>query len=184
MNFKKKQKGFSFAEIIIAVFIFALMMVAVTGIFSSSIGGYRTARIVQKNLEDAQFIMNQMAKILRTSSVVSSSSDNIIIYDYSSDSCYNYKFEENKIKVSSYPESISGKEIEDFCTNNFTIFSALTDSFVQGKFFAIKSDKISGNEKLGKVTVSMRICLNSSCTTGRVNIQTSVSLRDYYNAGI
>ncbi|PJA87728.1 MAG: hypothetical protein CO140_02745, partial [Candidatus Moranbacteria bacterium CG_4_9_14_3_um_filter_40_7] len=61
-------KGFTLIEMMIAIFIFSLMMIAVTEIFSSSFGGYGNARNIQKDLEDAQFVMGQIAKTLRTSS--------------------------------------------------------------------------------------------------------------------
>lgn len=182
-SMRLRAKGFTFVELLIAILIFSLMMIAVAGIFSSSFGGYRSARIIQKDLEDAQFVMNQMAKILRSSSIISSSGNSqLTVYDYSTQKCYNYKFEENKIKASSYAEDIKGKKIENFCASGFSNFNSLAAFFVQGKFYPISSDKTSG--RLGKVTISMKICSNFDCTGDKVNIQSSVSLRDYYNAGI
>lgn len=182
------RQGFTFIELIIAIFIFSLMMLAVAGIFSSSFGGYRNARIIQKDLEDAQFILNQMAKTLRTSSLIfpsgTAQGSQVKIYDYATQKCYNYIFEDTKIKVSSYAENIEGKEIADFCANAFPAANSLAAFFVQGQFFSTSSDKASGSEKMGKITISMEICSNSGCTADKAAVQTTVSLRDYYNAGI
>lgn len=206
MNFPKKQKGFTFIEIIIAVFIFALMMMAVAGIFSSSIGGYQKARAVQKNLEDAQFIMNQMAKILRTSSVADgpddSYSDSIVVFDYSQGKCFKYIFDGNNIKFGKTNEppptvppaspsparELFEKNPISWCASNIPPNSTLTPMAaldVTGKFKITKSKPGIGNDGvLGKVTISMKVCSNVGCTADKADIQTSVSLRDYYQAGI
>jgi prepilin-type N-terminal cleavage/methylation domain-containing protein len=201
MNFQKKQKGFTFIELMIAIFIFALMMMAVAGIFSSSIGGYQKARAVQKNLEDAQFIMNQIAKILRTSSVVdNTSTSSIVVFDYSQGKCFRYTFDVNKIKfgktdapdppvplASPSPQrELFEKNPITWCNSNkpnaSTPMAALD---VTGKFNAFPSYPGSGNNGfLGRVTISMKVCSNVGCTSDKANIQTSVSLRDYYQAGI
>lgn len=203
MNFPKKQKvnGFTFIEIIIAVFIFALMMMAVAGIFSSSIGGYQKARAVQKNLEDAQFVMNQIAKILRTSSIADDSfldsivSDSIVVFDYSQGKCFRYTFDGNKIKFGKREAPVlAGEEKELFekdpiawCNSNKpNAPTPMADLNVTGKFKITKSKPSIDNENgvLGKVTISMKVCSNVGCTADKADIQTSVSLRDYYNAGI
>jgi prepilin-type N-terminal cleavage/methylation domain-containing protein len=191
MNFKKNKKGFTFIELMIAVFIFALMMLAVTGIFSSSIGGYQKAKNVQKNLEDAQFIMNQMMKILRTSSIISFSASDIKVYDYSSNKCYAYKFfpgQSGGIKVGSASVPLGNKEPLEYCSSSFSPnFSSMAAFYVEsGSFYAIPSNPGSGaNGVLGKVTIALSICQNSSsCERDQVRIQSSVSLKDYYNAGI
>jgi len=89
MKFKKKQKlifagrpGFTLVEIIMVVSIISIIMVSLAGIFSSSIRGYRAAKATQRDLEDTQFIMNQMVKILRTSSVAESDAKSITVFDY------------------------------------------------------------------------------------------------------
>ncbi len=194
LNIKKKQRGFTFIEIIIAVFIFALMMLAVSGIFSGSIGGYRTARITQKNLEDAQFIMNQMAKILRTSSVQENpSASSLIVYDYSQSKCFKYAIQSGNISVGSKnPPPTEPKEARAefekdtaaWCKNQSFSLNPMAAFYVENTIpFRAISSKSSG--EMGKVTISLSICQNAySCAKDRVRIQSSVSLRDYYKAGI
>jgi prepilin-type N-terminal cleavage/methylation domain-containing protein len=198
MNFKKKQKtisvgrqGFTLIEIIIAVSIFSIVIISLAGIFSSSIKGYRIAKATQKNLEDAQFIMNQMVKILRTSSIDSgSTSSELKIYDYSLSRCYRYRFENNKIQISFIPDSIPVDTPNPigWCNDHegsFSVYNDMANFYVKnGQFFSVSSNKIAGNEKLGKVTVSMELCQDAECLEDRIRIQSSASLRDYYNAGI
>jgi len=191
MKFKNKKKGFTLVEIIIAVSIFSMVMISLAGIFSSSIKGYRIAKATQKDLEDAQFIINQMVKILRTSSVdFGSTSSELKIYDYSLSRCYRYRFEGNKIQISFIPDSLPADTPNPigWCNDNEGNFSAYKDManfyVKEGHFFSIYSRKDTGNEKLGKVTVSMELCQDSECLEDRIRIQSSASLRDYYNAGI
>jgi len=205
LNLSKNKKGFTFVELIIAIFIFSLMMISVTRIFSSSISGYQKARAVQKNLEDAQFVMNQIAKILRTSSVARNPDvKSIVVFDYSQGKCFKYAFRNNKINFGkkeapdppdppSDPPSpareIFEKDPITWCRDNepasidLTPMAALDVTI--GRFNTIESFPGDGTDSvLGKVTISMSICSNPGCTSDKTNIQTTVSLRDYYNAGI
>lgn len=111
----EKLKGFTLLEVVVATFIFVLIMVTIIQIFGSGFSGYRKAKAVQKDLESAQQNMNMMAKVFRTSQVVWSSdwigscglvsydvgtpaadSDAIRIFDYSQYKCYRYEFTNSK----------------------------------------------------------------------------------------
>jgi type II secretory pathway pseudopilin PulG len=111
----QKLRGFTLLEVVVATFIFVLIMVTVIRIFGSGFSGYRKAKAVQKDLESAQQNMNMMAKVFRTSQVVWSSnwsgngcvpagydigtpngSDAIRIFDYSQYKCYRYEFTNSK----------------------------------------------------------------------------------------
>jgi prepilin-type N-terminal cleavage/methylation domain-containing protein len=203
-NMNHNKKGFSLIELMMAVSIFVIIILAVTGIFSSSMGGFHKAKIVQKNLEDAEFIMNKLIKVLRTSSIdlsSATSSSEIKIYDYSMDMCYKYRFENNKIEVSFTQEDsvplntfdplgwcFNSSGVYDYGANpepDFSPYASMAASYVRGSFFTVPSNKTLGAEKLGKVTVSMELCRDPGCLLeDRIRIQSSVSLRDYYNSGI
>jgi len=184
-------KGFTLIEMMIAIFIFSLMMIAVTEIFSSSFGGYGNARNIQKDLEDAQFVMGQIAKTLRTSSIVNiGGSSEITVYDYSQNKCVAYQFVSGEIRTDATADDSvpSTSDPVDWCFANFSpdfsAYNKMAAFFVDGRFNSIKSDNTPGSEILGKVTISMKICSNSSCSKDEAVIQTSVSLRDYTKAGI
>ncbi|MEN8252644.1 MAG: prepilin-type N-terminal cleavage/methylation domain-containing protein, partial [Patescibacteria group bacterium] len=69
---KKRKKGFTLIEMMISIFIFALMMTAVAGIFARHIIAYKQTRLMANDLENAQFALNYLAKTLRTASIVGS----------------------------------------------------------------------------------------------------------------
>jgi prepilin-type N-terminal cleavage/methylation domain-containing protein len=123
MNTKiyKKLKGFTLVEMMIAIFIFLLMMIAIVQIFAQQIVAYRHARSVQNDMENAQFAMNYIAKTLRTASVIgstekgdllqymqdnylnddfaiqqigtlSSGGEGLMVYDFSQEKCLKFTF--------------------------------------------------------------------------------------------
>jgi prepilin-type N-terminal cleavage/methylation domain-containing protein len=179
---KKNKRGFTLLEVMVAVSIFALLMAASSTIFANAFKAYRNARAIQKDLENAQYTMNLMAKTIRTSSVMSLGSDNIDIYDYSQDKCIRYKLSVNKIITGSSTPSPSGDKSQ--CI--FSASNELSNISVENLSFSGSSSKKTPSI-VGKVTISMKICATLGCS-GRekdaVQIQTSVSLRDYSEAGL
>jgi prepilin-type N-terminal cleavage/methylation domain-containing protein len=187
----KNEKGMTLLEVMVAVFIFSLIMVAVVQIFGSSASGYRNAVKIQRNLEDAQYAMNQITKTLRTSTVVKYDPEveEIRVFDYSipsdSDNCLEFKFDnssEKKLMVGSERD-----DAQDDCNGSSPLTSP---SFLSNKEMTVgrienmKFDVVSSESgKVGKVTISMEVCADnsSSCSsaTGKVQIQSTVSLRDY-----
>lgn len=116
----KKQKGFTLIELMISIFIFMIIVSIVIEIFGKQVVTSRHARILQRNIEDAEFAMNYVAKTLRTSSLPTSedqgtttgsgsattttaAADQILgtdyvqvlyAYDYSQKECFKFSFEE------------------------------------------------------------------------------------------
>ncbi len=192
---KKKNKGFTLLEVIIAIFIFALSAVAVMQIFAGSMSGYREAKNTQRNLEDAQFIMNQIAKTLRTSSIVfptilsHSTSSNVKVYDYSSGKCWAYLFDNGSSRIKSDSDSVPAASLGDpisYCKGFSPTYTSMTDFYTTGSFYVYPSnnDPAGSGEQLGRVTIQMNVCPGVSSCSHPERIQTSVSLRDYYRSGI
>lgn len=186
LNKIKNEKGMTLLEVMVAIFIFSLIMVAVVQIFGSSASGYRNAVKIQRNLEDAQFAMNEMTKTLRTSTVVSSAGlqTDIKIFDYSrptddsnNGNCIEFKFDTNKIIMASSSASDS-----ESCGNMIfgnSDFNEMTAGKIENMKFEIVPSASGG---VGKVTISMEVCADSGgicSSTGKVQIQSTVSLRDY-----
>ncbi|MFA5777503.1 MAG: prepilin-type N-terminal cleavage/methylation domain-containing protein [Parcubacteria group bacterium] len=195
----RNKKGFSLLEVMTAMFIFVLVMMAVSISFSSLFGGYSSAKSIQKDLESAQYSMNLMAKSLRTSSIVDPNSpgnvSRIIFYNYSEKKCVSYRFNEGKLQMAEVDDpndGISGStfsEKRDWCsTVTFSEYSNLVAKNVNSlSFYVVPSDDTAGSEVLGKVTISIEICASSGCSSAKkdvARIQTSVSLRTYKEAGI
>ncbi len=66
----KMKKGFTLIEMMVSVFIFALMMTAIASVFASQIRAYKNAHTLQGDLENAQFALNYISKTLRTASLI------------------------------------------------------------------------------------------------------------------
>lgn len=172
------RKGFTLIEVIVAVFIFSIIMMSVSQIFISAFQGYNYAKIVQRDLETAQFSINTLAKELRTSSIVSSSSTSVQFIDYSQNICFKYQISGSSLQVA---KTISIK----------TFDSCQSIAFVSGDFTTISTGTVTGNfsvtpstqspKKVGKVTLSLVI---SEGTAHTARIQTTVSLRDFGYIGL
>lgn len=187
-----KKRGFSFLEIMISIFIFSLMMTTISITFASLFENYRNSRAIQMNLENAQFIINTMAKSLRTSSIISNTTSSIRFYNYSDNNCFSYKFEDNSLQVASM--SISNitypivEERKAQCGSASLTYSNILTNVNDAKFSVIQSSEGTPNI-MGKVTISIDVCANSGseCSESvhdKARIQSSVSLRDYSSVGL
>ena len=171
-----QKKGFTLIEVIVAVFIFALVASAASGIFVKMIQSYRYAKIVQRDLESAQYAMNLMAKTLRTSSIVNSTPNLVRVYDYSQQKCIEYEFNGSNLLYSSAGDGGATIDETTCATDSLTASPNLIEgSISSGTFDAIASSDLPGSEAMGKVTISMTVKSGNRDT----NIQSSVSLRDY-----
>jgi prepilin-type N-terminal cleavage/methylation domain-containing protein len=193
----KNKKGFSLIELIIAIFIFTILMITTAGIFSGFFSGYRKARATQGDLENAQFAMNYMAKTLRTSGVKSptvlGTVSDITVFDYSQSKCVQFFFDSSN--VLKYRIGDKNDPDEDHCSqaelqNKDSSGQSLTNVLVIGSFWVVPSLKSPDPPRLGKITIEMQVCPSNTgatdCTNSndKVNIQTSVALRDYSNTGL
>ena len=180
---KKTLKGFSLMESMIAMFIFSMFMVVVTGFFSKFIFVGKNAQQLQQNLEDTQFAMNRVAKVLRTSVIINPSSNNanhprVRVFDYSQNKCIEYEFSGN-----SFLEKISGNasstgDPKAWCAG-LSSASLSSGSLIQyprgvaidGKFSIVPST----------ATQAGRVLMNVEMTRGNhsVTAQTSMSLRNF-----
>lgn len=191
INNMRSKKGFTLVEVLVAMFIFTIAMVAISEIFVSFIRSYRTARVMQKDLQDAQQASNYISKTLRTSTVMSGSEDSsvIVIYDYSQGKCIQYKFAEDGLfmNIQSPAEDVEDPIKPDTCDGLFGSSddeTKLIDGEVieNGKFVrSISSgyDDDGGGDNTAKVGI---VTVLISLKTGHgapLNIQTSASLRDY-----
>ncbi len=193
----KNKAGYTFLEVIVATFVFALIMVSVSGFFANIFSNYNHAKKIQKNTENAQSTMNYAAKVLRTSTIISYSSDNktIRVYDYSQRKCVEFKFEKGDLK---YGEKTYGNETDDDAktdcktATDLSNFNLLNNSIGNpNSNFFVTSSSDSPIKTVGKVTIVMRVCVsdaNGDCPDDNkanfTQLQTTVSLRDYKEAGL
>lgn len=186
-------KGFTLIEMIIAIGTFSVMSVAIAGSFSSGFSSYRDTRELQRNVETAQYALNTLEKLLRTSTVVSPAGTNlqsITFYEYSSSRCFQYSI----VSVASSSELVArwfstSPPPAGACVVGASGFSAaapVTSGYVAGGFKVVPSDTDAGGDgdpkEMGRVTVNLSVKANSSATL-MSRIQTTASLRDYSNVG-
>ncbi len=191
MNNKLKIKlnfasGFTFLEVIIAVFIFVIAVVMVAQIFGSGYMGFKKSHLLQQNLETAQQAINILAKTLRTSEIINvTGNKEIKVFDYSrlSNNCIIYKFLDDgaALKVGSVTiDSSSENPLTDCQSSIFSPSQNMTSGKVYGNFFVVQNDP--NNQTVGRITISMRVCLRESCEGNpkdEARLQTTVSLRNF-----
>jgi prepilin-type N-terminal cleavage/methylation domain-containing protein len=182
-------KGFSLVEVVTALGIFSMIMLGVVLIMGTCTKSYRSQRLIQSNLEAAQFALNTMAKELRTSSVVASSVggtvSTITFFDYSQNRCIQYRADEGSSTLSKRSRIFSNANPNTNRTdcNNYTWPSETYASLVSGlsdQNLSVIQSSATPPLRVGRVTVSLTL----GTTTGKAAIQTTVSLRDFNYVGI
>jgi len=185
----QKQKGFTLVEMLISLFIFSLIMLAVSQVFSKAFLGYRSTVRVQHDIENAQYGISILAKELRTSSIVAplggpypNTSSFIQFFDHSQNKCFRYRIQANALQVASAPSSgvaTGGSPCDSMSLGSFTIIST---GVITGSFRITPSGTIGGPAvRVGRVTIAMEVSEDAS---HKANIQTSISLRDFGNIGL
>lgn len=188
---QKFHRGFTLIEVLVSLFVFLIIMTAVTNTFTSGFFSYKNTKIAQKNVENAQFALNLMAKELRTSTIVSSSVTMVRFYDYSQNMCLEYQIVGGELKVTKRePDNTSPTPVnpDNDCGNNAgysslasVVKTEMNGGEVTGSLRVIPSDPTSSPKKVGKVTISLQI---QESANQIARIQTTVSLRDYGFSGI
>jgi len=177
---RKKEKGFTLIEVLVATFVFVIVMSSVSQIFVSAFSAYRREKIIQNNLENAQFAMNTMAKELRGSSITASSASSVKFYNYGEKTCYSYRIDVANKELLTIKQS----SVSDLLTCNGTSLTPTTvvvKDVTAGNFTIVQSSSSSAPKTVGKVTLSLQV---GSVGKNPVNIQTTVSLRDYEVSGL
>ena len=122
LDLGRTQKGFTLVEMMVSVFIFMIIMTAIVGVFARQINAQKKARIMEGDLENAQFALNYISKTLRTATIIgvdtgaggvdlrdllqSSGEDDFylypvnatngfVVYDFSQEACIRFTFREN-----------------------------------------------------------------------------------------
>lgn len=170
-----KKRGFTLIEALVAMAVFSLMMASVTQIFSTTFLGYRNTRAVQRDIDNAQYSLNILAKELRTSSIVVGSGNvsDVRFYDHSQGKCFRYRVNGGNLQVASADTT----DTASCLSASLSAFTTISTGVVTGSFQVTPS----AANLVGKVTISLDI---SEGSTHHARIQTSVSLRDFSVSGI
>jgi prepilin-type N-terminal cleavage/methylation domain-containing protein len=175
---KKNFKGFSFVEMIIAVAIFAMVMVAVMSAYVSIFKAGKNAKVIQQNMENARGAMELMAKTIRSGEIDGSSANDIslFVFDAGSDKngkCIRFSFVFNNIQESQTGTLDRTVALSPYCsTASYASTNYLADTStnftITGNFAVSPASPTSA----GKVT----ILTNVHSGTDSANLQTTVSL--------
>lgn len=186
-------RGFTFMEVMIAVFIFALVFSMVAMIFSKMIKNYTRTKDIQRDMESAQQAMNLMAKTIRTSVIDSTdksgNATSINLYDYSQNKCIKYSLNGNNLEYREYgpnpdgtfpnpPDPAAFQDVVTSCTPNFpAAASVMANGISDLRFY--KDATTTTPPVAGRVAISMQVCPAGSCAgNDQVRIQTTVTLRE------
>ncbi|MFZ3031730.1 MAG: prepilin-type N-terminal cleavage/methylation domain-containing protein [Candidatus Moraniibacteriota bacterium] len=178
------KRGFTLVEVLVAMFVFSLMMVTVSQVFASAFSGYRFTRAVERDLENAQFFINILAKELRTSSVVSAAGNQQFVqfFDHSQGKCFRYRIDTLRLQVASAASTGVASGASPCNTMGFGSFTTISTGSVSGSFRVTPSATVGGPATVvGKVTIALDIFESAA---HHARMQTTVSLRDFGNIGL
>jgi prepilin-type N-terminal cleavage/methylation domain-containing protein len=171
---KKQPKGFSLMELIIAMFIFVLMITVAVSVFANVVKTRKDTRSLQKNLEAGRTAIELMAKNIRMSSGLTTfnASHGIRMFNNSQDRCIVYNFTGGDLKTGLGP--IGNTNCGGVSAGNDVI-----DGGVSGSFVVVPTDIGSGfgdsDQDIGRATININIGSGFS----QEHLQTTVSFRDY-----
>lgn len=180
---RKTSPGFSLIEVVVAMGVFSLVMAIVSVVFSGGFAAYKNTASSQRYLENAQYIMNDMIKQLRTSSVLSpvgnpASNTNprsIRFFDHSQSQCVIYQQHTSPAYIE---KAIGTAGTAQLCASapGFGAWRRVTTGSVTLDL-RIRNSVL--NSRAGMVTVSFLVGGGSGARVNPVLLQSSVSLRDY-----
>lgn len=181
------KKGFTLIEMLVSTFIFVIIMSAIIVIFSRQTASFSYVQDQQRNIENAQFGMNFMTRILRTSSIaeIRNAGKTLYVYDFSSaEACYRFDMQGGALSVSNI--AAIGESL-DSCADDgrYTSEYDLTTGFVDGSFVVRKTQRDDPDTdsvyemQVGLITMNLIVNASPTATSRETVIQTSVSLFDY-----
>lgn len=177
------QGGFSLIEVVVAMGVFSLLMAIVSVVFSGGFAAYRNTASSQKYLENAQYIMNDLVKQLRTSSVISPAGDpgtntspvSITFFDYSQSRCIMYR---QHLSPNYIEKSIGTAVTVASCgaAPGFDDWDRLTTGEVTMNLIVRDS---ALNTRAGMAIISFLVGSGGTSVVNPILLQSTVSLRDY-----
>lgn len=191
MRKQARVSGFTLVEALVAIGISVVVMTMTATVFSGGIASFKRSTQTEKATENAQFIMNDMMKQLRTSTVVNPIGNpaantnpvSIRFFDHSQSQCFIYR----QHIAPNYIErtvAVAGTTFTD-CENNVGFNGQPTNRVTIGDVSMalriVSSDRTTTPKRAGLVTVVFTVAGGSGSPTV---IQSSVALRDYNNIGL
>ena len=179
--FSRSYQGFTLTEVLVSMFVFTIMMTSVSQIFSTTFLGYKNIRAVQRDIDNAQYSLNIIAKELRTSTMTNPTTGTLVnrtdiqFFDHSQNRCLRYRISGGSLQVA----SAAAADMSACSALTLSSFTTITTGVITGSFRVTPST--ASPLRVGKVTLSLDI---SEGSTHHARIQTSVSLRDFGTIGL
>lgn len=184
---KNKKKAFSLLEVVIALFVFSLLVATLANVYVGFLSAQQKSKESQRSLESSQTALNILAKTLRTSKIVGTPTGSLMrVFDYSRDTekCMEFSVASENLLMAS---SADADTDENLCeTAVMGAATSLIEGRVMGGFSILPSEE---GVSVGKAVISFQLCPKGSDATAcnvdaagvitgnPINIQTSVSLR-------
>lgn len=180
----KKYKAFSLIEMIVAIFVFSLVIAVVISAYVSIMNADKKAKAVQQNVENARYAMELMAKTFRTSAIIGTpTASTVRVFDYSQvDSqwghhrCLEYTFSGNNLSYKISNDYVDMRTCESGPSWS-SVMPMLSGTLRSGQFLVVPTGSAAG-----KVTIAMDVCPAGGCSGAAgddTKLQTTVSLQDW-----
>jgi len=199
-----KNKGFTLVEILVSLFVFSLLSIAISGIYIAFSKAQANTKSSQELLNDMQYSMEMMTREIRNNEIIEFNPDcSLLIYNNYS-SCILLKREDNSIFAFAVQESESGEYSSlyylDLVYSSYIIPSyylagsksktklldeVLNNADINSLIFKISpSTNPYNNESINqhpRVTIGLKVDYISERETEQVSyfLQTTVSSRIY-----
>lgn len=176
----RKNKGFSLPEVMIAMFIFSIIMTASVATFISAFSARNSARISQKGLEESRTAMEAIAKNIRMSIKVDNIASNrnkISMFNMSQGKCIAYSSSSGVLRgVMTNPTDNPGDVTYPTCLFPAeTSWEVLISQGASAWFDVTKTNTLSNPRVVGKATIK----IDAEVETAKNHLQTTISFRDY-----
>ncbi len=194
---KRRASGFTLIEVVVALGVFSLMMTTVSLVFSSGFVAFRNNIRTEKDLENAQFLMAEMAKELRSSTVISPIGEDrhtqtLKFFDHAQAACVGYRQHLDAgnlcltdtdcyIEKSSVPtaSAVACRGTALFVNGGPSEPIPMTTGRAEAHFLVTSSDRAA--QRAGFLTINIEVRRAGNATLEPIRVQTGVSLRDYGN---
>ena len=177
-NNLKQKAGFTLVELIVAVGVFAAVVVAVSTIFTSVVNSQRKNVNNEEILDNARFVLENMARAIRQSCVINDQgiqSKSCIVSPDGSSSSLNVLHATKGVVVYNLSNGhITEKSNTDSSAINLTSDSVAVDSLT----FVVAGNNITDNiQPRITISISMRSVNQKPGTDTNINLQTTVTPR-------
>ncbi len=174
--------GFTLIEVVVAMGVFSLTMAIVSVVFSQGFASNKNTMNSQKYLENAQYIMNDLVKQLRTSSVIAPTGNpatntnpvSIKFFDHSRSQCVMYQ----QHTAPNYIEKKVGTATTSALCDTTPGFGAATRVTAGEVTMNLSIRNSSLASRAGLVSMSFLVGGGGS-PVSPILLQSAVSLRDY-----